>query len=42
MGFALTMHDGPLTLFLTTNFADTYSPITVVLRDGVGRELGKA
>ena len=31
LGAALNIHDGPLAVFLTTNFADTYSPITVTL-----------
>ena len=30
-GFALSTHHGSLKLFLTTNFADTYSPITLSL-----------
>ena len=33
-GFALSNHFGPLKLFYTANFADTYSPITVLLYDG--------
>ena len=33
-GFALSNHFGPLKLFYTANFADTYSPITVMLYDG--------
>jgi hypothetical protein len=41
LGFGLNIYDGPLTVFLTTNFADTYSPITVVLRNGAGEPLGK-
>ena len=32
--FALTLHFGPLKLFLTCNFADTYSPITLLLYAG--------
>ena len=28
LGFALNIYDGPLTIFLTTNFADIYSPIS--------------
>ena len=30
-GFALSIYFAPLKLFLTTNFADTYSPITLML-----------
>ena len=41
LGFALNVYDGPLTIFLTTNFADMYSPITVVLMNGAGEPLGK-
>ena len=33
-GFALSNHFGPLKLFCTVMFADTYSPITVALYDG--------
>ena len=33
-GFALSNHFGPLKLFYTANFADTYSPLTVLLYDG--------
>ena len=33
-GFALSNHFGPLKLFYTANWADTYSPITVMLYDG--------
>ena len=33
-GFALSNHFGPLKLFYTANFADTYSPMTVALYDG--------
>ena len=33
-GFALSNHFGSLKLFYTANFADTYSPITVMLYDG--------
>ena len=36
LGFALNIYDGPLTIFLTTNFADIYSPITVTLMNGAG------
>ncbi len=41
LGFALNGYDGPLPIFLTTNFADMYSPITVVLMSGAGEPLGK-
>ena len=41
LGFALNVYDGPLSIFLTTNFADMYSPITVVLMNGAGEPLGK-
>ena len=34
LGFALNLYDGPLSIFLTTNFADMYSPITAVLMNG--------
>ena len=40
LGAALNIHDGPLAVFLTTNFADTYSPITVTLMNGAGEPLG--
>ena len=40
LGFALNLYDGPLTVFLTTNFADTYSPITATLMRGAGEPLG--
>jgi hypothetical protein len=40
LGFSLNIYDGPLTVFLTTNFADTYSPITVTLMNGAGEPLG--
>ena len=40
LGFALNVYDGPLSIFLTTNFADMYSPITVVLMNGAGEPLG--
>ena len=33
-GFSLSNHFGPLKVFYTANFADTYSPITVLLYDG--------
>ena len=32
--YAVTLYFGALKVFLTTNFADTYSPITVLLYDG--------
>ena len=41
LGFALNLYDGPLSIFLTTNFADMYSPITAVLMNGAGEPLGK-
>ena len=41
LGHALNLHDGPLSLFLTTNFADTYSPITLTLINGAGEPLGR-
>ena len=41
LGFAMNIYDGPLSLFLTTNFADMYSPITVTLMNGAGEPLGK-
>ena len=41
LGFALNIYDGPLSIFLTTNFADIYSPITVILMNGAGEPLGK-
>ena len=41
LGFALNVFDGPLTIFLTTNFADVYSPITATLINGAGEPLGK-
>ena len=41
LGFALNVYDGPLTVFLTTNFADMYSPISVILMNGAGEPLGK-
>jgi len=41
LGFALNIYDGPLTIFLTTNFADIYSPITVTLMNGAGEPLCK-
>ena len=34
MGFSLSNHFGPLKIFYTANFADTYSPFTVLLYDG--------
>ncbi len=41
LGFALNVYDGPLPIFLTTNFADMYSPITAILMHGAGEALGK-
>ena len=41
LGFAMNIYDGPLSIFLTTNFADLYSPITVTLMNGAGEPLGK-
>merc|ERR1712023_419399 len=40
LGFALDVYDGPLTIFLTTNFADVYSPISATLINGAGEPLG--
>jgi len=40
LGFALNVYDGPLTIFLTTNFADVYSPISATLINGAGEPLG--
>ena len=40
-GHTLNVYDGPLSIFLTTNFADTYSPITAILMDGAGEPMGK-
>ena len=39
-GFGLNLHDGPLTLFLTVNWADTYSPLTLLLLNAAGDPLG--
>ena len=41
LGFGLNVYDGPLTVFLTTNFADMYSPIAVTLMNGAGEPLGR-
>ena len=41
LGFALNVYDGPLSIFLTCNFADTYSPITATLMNGAVEPLGK-
>ena len=41
LGFAFNVYDGPLTVFLTTNFADMYSPITVIIMNGAGEPLGQ-
>ena len=40
LGYGLNAYDGPLSVFLTTNFADTYSPITATLMAGPGVPLG--
>ena len=40
LGYALNVYDGALSIFLTCNFADTYSPITVTLMNGAGEPLG--
>ena len=40
LGYGLNVSDGPLTVFLATNFADTYSPITATLMAGPGVPLG--
>ena len=39
-GHAMNICDGPLSLFLTVNLADTYSPITLTLLDGAGTPFG--
>ena len=41
LGFGLNVYDGPLTVFLTTNIADMYSPIAVTLMNGAGEPLGR-
>ena len=41
LGFGLSMYDGPLIAFLTTNFAEVYSPLAVTLVNGAGAPLGK-
>ena len=41
LGFALNIHDGPLSVFLAANSADIYSPITVTLINGASEPLGK-
>ena len=41
LGFGLNVYDGPLTVFLTTNFADMFSPISVTLMNGAGEALGR-
>ena len=41
LGFVLNVYDGPLSIFLTTSFADMYSPIAVILMNGAGEPLGK-
>lgn len=40
-GHAMNLHDGSLSVFLTTNFADTYSAFTVALMNGAGEPLGR-
>ncbi len=35
-GHAMNLHRGPMSLFFTTNFADTWSPILAKLNDGPG------
>ena len=41
LSFALSQHFGPLKLFMTNNFADTYSPLTLALYDsGSGETIG--
>ena len=39
-GHAMNICDGPLSLFLTVNLADCYSPITLTLKDGAGTPFG--
>ena len=41
LGFGLNVYDGPLMVFLTTNFGDMYSPIAVTLMNGAGEPLGR-
>ena len=41
LGFALNVYDGPLSIFLTCNFADTHSPTMTTLTNGAGEPLGK-
>ena len=36
----MNVYDGPLKIFITTNFADTYSPITATLINGAGEPFG--
>ena len=40
-GQAMNLRFGPFSSFFTTNFADTYNPLTVVLHQGAGEPLGK-
>ena len=40
MGQAMNLRFGPFAAFFTTNFADTYNPLTVVLHQGAGEPLG--
>jgi len=40
MGQAMNLRCGPFSSFFTTNFADTYNPLTVVLHQGAGEPLG--
>ena len=41
LGYALNVYDGPLSIFLTCNFADTYSPITTTPMNAAGDPLGQ-
>ena len=41
MGQAMNERFGPFSTFFTTNFADTYSVLTVVLAQGAGAPLGR-
>ena len=36
----MNLRFGPFSSFFTTNFADTYNPLTVVLHQGAGDPLG--
>ena len=40
IGQAMNLRFGPFSSFFTTNFADTYNPLTVVLHQGAGDPLG--